>query len=90
VKQVFTIGKSSKIAGCVISDGRGTAKSKVRIIRNKEVLFEGSMDSLRHFQDSVAEIREGQECGIRVARYSDFQPDDVIEFYEVESIKQTL
>jgi translation initiation factor IF-2 len=90
VKQVFTIGKSSKIAGCVISDGRGTAKSKVRVIRNKEVLFQGSVDSLRHFQDSVAEIREGQECGIRLARYTEFQPNDVIEFYEVESIKQTL
>jgi translation initiation factor IF-2 len=90
VKQVFTIGKTGKIAGCLITDGRGAAKSKVRVLRNKEVLYQGTIENLRHFQDSVAEIREGQECGIRLSRYSDFLPNDVIEFYEIETIKQTL
>jgi translation initiation factor IF-2 len=90
VKQVFTIGKTGKIAGCLISDGRGTAKSKVRVLRNKEVLYQGSIENLRHFQDSVSEIRESQECGIRLSRFSDFLPNDVIEFYETETLKQSL
>jgi translation initiation factor IF-2 len=90
IKQVFTIGKTGKIAGCLVTDGRGTAKSKVRVKRNKEVLYQGTIENLRHFQDSVSEIRESQECGIRLSRYSDFQPNDVIEFYEVETLKQSL
>jgi len=90
IRQVFTVGKTAKIAGCYITDGNGLAKSRVRVIRNKESLYQGTIESLRHFKDQVAEVREGQECGIRLVRYSEFVPGDVIEFYEVETIKQTL
>jgi translation initiation factor IF-2 len=90
IRQVFTVGKTAKVAGCYITDGSGLAKSRVRVLRNKESLYQGTIESLRHFKDSVAEVREGQECGIRLTRYSDFVEGDIIEFYEVETIKQTL
>ena len=50
----------------------------------------GGVNSLKHFQESVAEVREGQECGIRLENYTDFATGDVLEFYEIEQIRQEL
>ncbi len=90
VRQVFEISKGGTIAGCMVTDGRVTPKFKVRVKRAGSVLFEGGVNSLRRFQNDAAEVREGQECGIRLDNFSTFAEGDVLEFYEIERIAQTL
>ena len=90
IKQVFPIGKGANIAGCLVTSGTIRVGDKVRVKRAEEVLFDGAMESLRHFQDEVNEVREAQECGIRLARFSDFDEGDVLECYQLEEVEQTL
>ena len=90
VKQVFTVGKRDRIAGCLVTNGLAAARAKVRVRRGQEVLFEGRIQSLKHFQDSVAEVRESQECGIRIDGCSGFDVGDIIEFYESKEVEQNL
>jgi translation initiation factor IF-2 len=90
VKQVFTISKGSVIAGCMCTDGRITSRSKVRVKRAGTVVFEGVLNSLRRFQNDVSEVKESQECGVRMENYSAFAEGDILEFFEVERIAQTL
>lgn len=90
ILEVFPLGKAGKVAGCKVLDGSARTKVKVRVKRGKEVLFEGGIDSLKHFKESVSEVKEGNECGIRLAKFSDFQKGDIFEFYELEQLAQTL
>jgi len=90
VKQVFGMGKQVKVAGCLCTSGSITPRYRARLKRADEILFEGSIDSLRHFQDDVAEIRQSQECGVRLANFTDFEEGDILEFYQLEEIEQTL
>jgi len=90
VRQVFPLGKTTKIAGCFVASGSVRPRFKARVRRGDEVLFQGTLMTLKHFQDSVAEVREGQECGIRLDGFSGFEPGDVLELYEIEEIEQTL
>ena len=90
VRALFKLNKQGNIAGCMVTDGKIYARSKVRVMRKKDVLFEGAMGSLRRFQNDASEVRDGQECGIRVEGFWDFEPGDVIEAFEVESIPQEL
>jgi translation initiation factor IF-2 len=90
VKQLFDLGKKGKVAGCIVTDGRVSSRSRARVKRRGDVLFVGSVATLRRFQNEASEVREGQECGIRLDNFGDFEPGDVIEFYEVEKIAQQL
>ncbi len=90
VRQIFEIGKGSQIGGCLVLKGIINAKHRVRVKRKAEVLFEGTIQSLKHFQDDVPEVREAQECGIRIQHFSDLQEGDIIEAYEIEEREQTL
>jgi translation initiation factor IF-2 len=90
VKETFDLGKKGKVAGCIITDGRCTSRSRARVKRKGDILHEGSVGTLRRFQNEASEVREGQECGIRLERFGDFEPDDIIELYEVEKIAQQL
>ncbi len=90
VKQVFTISKTGIIAGCLCTDGRITHRLKGRVKRASSVLFEGKIGSLKRFQSDVGEVKEGQECGILLEGFSAYAEGDILEFYEVERITQTL
>lgn len=90
VRQVFSVGKTSKVAGCLVIEGSVTPRFRARVKRGDEVLFEGSIASLRHFKDDAAEVKESQECGIRLENFTDFGEGDILEFYELHEIKQTL
>jgi translation initiation factor IF-2 len=90
ILEVFEFSKKSKIAGCMIQSGRVTAKSSIRILRKKELIYEGVIGSLKRFQNDAAEVRQGQECGIRPDHFVGFEVGDVIEAYLVEKISQTL
>ena len=90
VRQLFQIGKRSQVAGCMVSDGRAQANAAVRVKRGEDVLFEGRVASLKRFQNDASEIRAGQECGIRLDRFSSFEVGDTIEFYVIEKITPEL
>lgn len=90
IRQIFGVGKKGKVAGCYIVSGSVTPKLRARIKRDDEVLFEGKMESLKHFQDDVSEVREGQECGIQLVSFTDFDAGDTIEFYELNEIERSL
>jgi translation initiation factor IF-2 len=89
VKKVFELSKGGKVAGCIIASGR-IAKGKVRVMRRRELVYEGIIQSLRRFQDEVNEVRAGMDCGIRVEGFNDFQEGDVIEAYSIEKVAAQL
>lgn len=90
IKEVFEMSKKSKIAGCMVMSGRITSKASIRIKRGKDILFEGIIGSLKRFQNEAAEVRHGQECGIRPDNFTNFEAGDMIEAYLVEKITQEL
>ncbi len=90
VRQTFDIGKTGRIAGCMMISGRVTSKSRARLKRDGSVVYEGTISSLKRFQNDAAEVREGQECGIRLDKHADYAEGDVIEFYEVQLVAQEL
>jgi len=90
IRQVFDVGKTGKVAGCLVTDGTIAASHRARVRRDDEVLYEGNLVSLKHFQDQVKSVREAQECGIRLDHFADFKEGDIIETYEIEEHEQTL
>ncbi|MDF7823203.1 translation initiation factor IF-2 [Pontiellaceae bacterium B12227] len=90
VKEVFELSKKSKIAGCMVMSGRITSKASIRIKRGKDILFEGLIGSLKRFQNEAAEVRQGQECGIRPDNFTNFEAGCTIQAYIVEKITQEL
>jgi translation initiation factor IF-2 len=89
IKQVFKLSRGI-VAGCVVTDGRVDRKARARIIRDGQPVFDGHMDTLRRIKDDVAEVRNGLECGIRLANYREYEEGDIIECYELEKIQQSL
>ena len=89
VRQIFELSKGGAVAGCSVTLGR-IVKGKVRVMRKKNLLYEGVTLSLRRFQDEVNEVRSGLECGIRIDGFNEFQLGDAIECYSVEKLKQAL
>ncbi len=89
IKQVFKLTRGI-VAGCVVTDGRIERKARARVLRGGQAVFDGHMDTLRRFHDEVPEVRNGLECGIRVAGYTEYQEDDIIECYLLEKFAQAL
>jgi len=90
IREVFELSKKSKIAGCMVMSGRITSKASIRIKHGSDILFEGLIGSLKRFQNDAAEVRQGQECGIRPDNFTNFEAGDTIEAYTVEKITQNL
>ncbi len=90
IREVFELSRKSKIAGCMVMSGRITSKASIRIKRGREILFSGLIGSLKRFQNDAAEVRQGQECGIRPDNFTNFDVGDKIEAYTVEKITQSL
>jgi len=90
VKQVFELSRKGTVAGCIVRSGRITSKSRVRVKRQGEVLFQGALLSLKRFQNDAAEVREGQECGVRIENFTAFQAGDIIEAFDIQRIAQQL
>jgi translation initiation factor IF-2 len=90
IREVFTITKVGKIAGCRVIDGLIRRGARLRLLRDDVVIYDGALGSLRRFKDDVREVREGFECGIGIEGYNDIHEGDVIEAYEVEEVARTL
>jgi translation initiation factor IF-2 len=86
VRETFRIPKVGTIAGCQVVDGLIKRDSEVRLLRDNVVVFKGKVGSLRRFKDDASEVRNGMECGISIANYSDIKVGDVIEAFVTERI----
>jgi len=86
VRAVFNISKVGNIAGCVVTSGEIRRNARVRLKRGEDVLYEGSIASLKHLQDDVREVRTGFECGIALKNFSDISEGDIIEAYIIEKV----
>jgi len=90
IKAIYDIGKLGKIAGSQMLDGSLVAKEKFRILRNRQQIWDGKVQTLRHFKDEVAQVTGQQECGVCFQNYEDFQVGDVIECYVLEELPRSL
>ena len=90
VKQVFKIKKIGTIAGCAVEKGFIRNNSKVRLYRDDKVIYSGDMDNLKHYNESVTEVKSGTECGVSIKNYTDIKEGDVIECYILEEVERKL
>ena len=95
VRETFKISKVGTVAGCYVTQGTVERSAKIRLIREGVVVFPqgertASLDSLKRFKDDVREVKEGYDCGIKLAGYDDIKVGDVIEAYRIEQVKRTL
>lgn len=90
VKQAFAISKMGTIAGCFVVEGKIMNGSKARVIRAANVVYDGAITSLKKFKDDAREVLAGQECGIFLDGYEEFQAGDTIESYLVEEVERKL
>jgi translation initiation factor IF-2 len=90
VKQTFKASRVGTIAGCLVTDGKVTRTAGVRLVRDGTIVWSGKVGSLRRFKDDVAEVEEGQECGIVLEGYADIKEGDVLEFFETRQVEKTL
>ena len=86
VREVFSVPRVGRVAGCFVTSGVITRGSKVRFLRDGTIIWKGAISSLRRFKDDVREVRDGFECGIGLDNYQDLKPGDVIETYEDREI----
>ena len=86
VKQVFKVSNVGNIAGAIVVDGKVTKDSKIRVIRDGIIIFDGELGSLKRFKDDVKEVATGQECGIGIQDFNDIKAGDIIESYIMEEI----
>jgi translation initiation factor IF-2 len=90
IRNVFSISKVGKIAGCMVTEGIVKRGAKVRLLRDNIVIHEGTLKTLKRFKDEVKEVREGYECGMAFENYNDIKEGDTIECFEIEEITRTL
>ncbi|MDY6781741.1 MAG: translation initiation factor IF-2 [Cyanobacteriota bacterium] len=89
VRQVFPVGKGA-VAGCYVQEGRIVRNRRLRVRRGSEVVFEGTLDSLKREKENVPEVKAGFECGIGVAKFNDWKEGDSIEVYQMILKRRTL
>lgn len=90
VKSVFPSGRSTRVAGVMVQEGKINRGSKARVVRDGRVIGSGSISSLKRFKEDAKEVEKGYECGIGIDGISDFQPNDIIEAYVIEKHARRL
>jgi translation initiation factor IF-2 len=86
VQQKFKAGKNLVIAGCRVLDGKITRSAQARITRQKEIVYDGKITSLRRGKDDVREVASGYECGIVLDDFTDYEIGDLIEVHAQERV----
>lgn len=95
VRETFKISRVGVIAGCYVTQGNIKRNAKIRVIREGVVIYPppdrtAALESLKRFKEDVGEVREGFECGIKLAAYDDIKVGDVIEAFRIEQVQRTL
>lgn len=88
IRETFKVSKVGTIGGFMVTSGKVTRDSKVRVIRDGVVIYDGELASLKHYKDDVKEVTNGREGGLMIDGYNDIKTDDVIEAYVMEEIKR--
>ena len=88
IRETFKVSKVGTIGGFMVTSGKVTRDSKVRVIRDGVVIYDGELASLKHYKDDVKEVTNGREGGLMIDGYNDIKMDDVIEAYIMEEIKR--
>jgi len=88
VLEVFDSPNLGKIAGCLVTEGTVVKSNSIRVLRDNTVIYEGELESLRRFKDSVNEVKSGTECGIGVKNYNDIKIGDQIECFTDIEVKK--
>ena len=87
VLAVFRASKLGQVAGCKVADGELRRNAQIRVLRNKEAIFEGEVASLKRHQEDVRDVREGFECGVGLKNFNGFEEGDVLECFIIEMVK---
>ena len=90
VREIFSVPRIGRIAGCYVTNGVITRNSQVRFLRQGTVIWKGTVQSLRRFKDDATEVAAGYECGIGLSDFQDLKEGDVIETFEQREIARTL
>ena len=90
IRSIIKVPKVGNIAGCYVTDGKITRHSKIRVLREGIVIYDGEIASLKRFKDDVKEVASGYECGISLEKYNDFKEGDILEAYILEEVKREL
>ena len=90
IRQVFNVSKVGAIAGCYVLEGFVKRNSRVRLLRNHVVQWDGELDSLKRFKDDVKEVRSNFECGLSLRGNNDIQVGDQLEAYEIQEVARSL
>jgi translation initiation factor IF-2 len=90
IRRLFKSSKIGLIAGCMVIDGSIKRSARVRLMRDDQVVYAGTLASLRRESDDAKEVREGFECGIVLKDYRDIREGDIIEAYKMVEVKRTL
>jgi translation initiation factor IF-2 len=86
VREVFSVPRVGKVAGCYVRSGTITRGSKVRFLRDGVVIWKGEIASLKRFKEDAREVQSGYECGIGLENYQDLKGGDLIETYTIREI----
>ena len=90
VREIFSVPRHGTVAGCHVVEGTVPRNAQARLLRDNVVIHEGAIGSLRRFKEDVAEVRTGFDCGIRLEKYQDLKPGDIVEAYAREEVAPTL
>jgi translation initiation factor IF-2 len=90
VQRTFVISRVGTIAGCRVLSGTVSRNSRVRLIRENRIIGDYSLESLKREKDDAKEVREGMECGIKLAGYNDVKEGDIFEAYRIEEVARTF
>ncbi|HOH52938.1 MAG TPA: translation initiation factor IF-2 [Fervidobacterium sp.] len=90
IMKVFKIHRMGNIAGVQLYDGYVEKSGFVRIYRNGALVFEGKMETLKHYQQDVTRVNAPQECGIKFLNFDDIREKDEIEFYITKKVPRKL
>ena len=90
VRDTFKIPGAGTIAGVMVTNGVVTRKSKIRLLRDNVVIFDGDISSMKRFKDDASKLQAGFEGGIGLERYNDIKVGDVMEAYEMVETERSL
>ena len=90
ILEIFKVSGAGKVAGSKVTEGEITSISEVRIVRDGAIIYTGKVGTLFREKNQVKQVSSGQECGITVKDYIDFQKDDTIEAFNVTSTERSI
>jgi translation initiation factor IF-2 len=90
IREIYKVSKIGSIAGCYVTDGLIKRDSKVRVLRDNVVIYDGELSSLKRFKDDTKEVKSNFECGLSIKNFNDIKVGDVIEPYEIVKVARKL